>query len=805
MRGSTIILIEIVAYDPVAAAETTLRFCTGNGFDPADAALGTYLPLVVDPGTIEEFIFPRGQVRGLGQSAFGSIVLNNADGRLDYLSGYGFGRAVTMRRGSSLLANPSDFETIFTGTSDGAVEFSETEVVLSLSNPLSDLFAQPILTVKYSGDETDTTYGANGHVNGTANDLQDLFWPLVIGTPGRNIAAPIVNYGKQTFQLSRQACWYLNEVRNGGFLQAQGTQHFSLADLQAATVSGGEYDYYLGDDTLSGSDPERGTYFRIGGSVDGDITVDCGTAISRGLVAATEDLFTAIGETADISGSLGSTSGGIYIPPENMTFGDALEKLLDSYGGYVRREIDGSFTGNILRDPADYTADHTIASVVLGAGETARPVKLERIRSNMPFGDVPASAIWCNYYKNYKEQTLADLAQSVKALTVLELSATGATQDVVVPDNATWMRVECYGPGGGGSGDGGGAGGDGAIVKATLPCTPAATLKAVVGTGGTQGGSTNDGSTRFGGEGDGASYAGGNGIGKSGAGGSLTGLFAASVSVANALIIAAGGAGGSPNSASNTGGDGGDTTGEAGGGTTAGQGGTQSAGGTAGGANASAGAALNGGDGTANGNAGGAAGYYGGGAGVDGGGGGSNFVHGDGQNVERRRGLDLTDASLPSNIGRGGAAGATSAEGMPGDDGFMRITFYNGNPEANGGAATALQAPLSREFKRLELAADSAVLTKHPTAKPYEFDCYVGGVEPRAYAQNMADRMKELLCVERQFAQVDVPERIGIPIQTGEIVEIEYARYSATGSDKWLVTGKVWDLKNNIITLVLWK
>jgi len=107
-------------------------------------------------------------------------------------------------------------------------------------------------------------------------------------------------------------------------------------------------------------------------------------------------------------------------------------------------------------------------------------------------------------------------------------------------------------------------------------------------------------------------------------GGGYTGIFIGSVSQSNAILIAAGGGGGSD--APGLGGDGG-SVGESGSVSGSGAGGTQSSGG----AGSTAGSALQGGSGGA---AGGGGGYYGGGSGTltndwtDGaGGGGSNYIH----------------------------------------------------------------------------------------------------------------------------------------------------------------------------------
>lgn len=124
---------------------------------------------------------------------------------------------------------------------------------------------------------------------------------------------------------------------------------------------------------------------------------------------------------------------------------------------------------------------------------------------------------------------------------------------------------------------------------------------------------------------------GGGGHGAGGGGGGFTGLFDQSITIGNAVLIAAGAGGGSNDPA--TGGPGGGLTGNAGSnGGRAGSGGTQSAGGAGSGNGGNPGGALQGGSGAA----GGGGGYYGGGGGqtvsgccADGaGGGGSSYIGG---------------------------------------------------------------------------------------------------------------------------------------------------------------------------------
>ena len=82
-----------------------------------------------------------------------------------------------------------------------------------------------------------------------------------------NISPPLVNTSKLTYQISHKAINAIDAVYVGGATVTAGSSHASLAALQAATVTGGTYDYYLG----SGS---AGAYFRLGSSPTQQVTCD---------------------------------------------------------------------------------------------------------------------------------------------------------------------------------------------------------------------------------------------------------------------------------------------------------------------------------------------------------------------------------------------------------------------------------------------------------------------------------------------------------------------------------------------------
>ena len=226
------------------------------------------------------------------------------------------------------------------------------------------------------------------------------------------------------------------------------------------------------------------------------------------------------------------------------------------------------------------------------------------------------------------------------------------------------VTVQLWGGGGGGPDGNGYFGGGGGYTTGTLAVTNATDYKLVVGQGGR-------GST---GSNAGGAYGGGNSGNQNPGGGGYTGVFATSVSFANAKGIAGGGGGG--DGSAHGGGGGGTTGGNAT--SSGGTGGTQSAGGSP------SGGQLNGGGGHSqdgSGNAGGGGGYYGGGAGTGtsaghAGGGGSGYVGGltsattTQGNTGSASGAGQGESNYPGSVGNGG-----SYNGNNGQNGYAYFSW----------------------------------------------------------------------------------------------------------------------------------
>jgi hypothetical protein len=211
--------------------------------------------------------------------------------------------------------------------------------------------------------------------------------------------------------------------------------------------------------------------------------------------------------------------------------------------------------------------------------------------------------------------------QSVTALIeYTAFTAKNAAQTIVVPPGVTSALIYLVGASGGTVGNGGNAGGAGSVA-AIVPVTPGETLNIFAGFPGETGGAAG-----FNGGGAGTSV--------SGSGGDATDIRANGTSLADRIMVAAGGGGAGICGSSADGAPGGSATGAAAASSLGGGGGTQSGGGSAGSFSGNAGSLGVGGAGGGCGGGGGGGGYYGGGGGggtaigpaAGGGGGGSSYI-----------------------------------------------------------------------------------------------------------------------------------------------------------------------------------
>jgi len=395
-------LVEVDGFDVDDAAVITHRWADGEGFDPLDDTIPAYENRVIDPGNFEQFLYRRGTTIGKSSSGAGDILINNNDGGIDDIVDRGFdGRAVTVRRGASTLDNPSDFTTVFTGTIE-QVEFQEDEIRFKLKNRQGEVAGLSIVseTERFTGVESPST-----HVNGDEN-IKGKPFPWLLGNGGgENFSPPLVNNSLQTYQISYREINSITTVFSEGATVTPGTAHATLALLQAATVTGGEFDSYLG----SGSD---GAYFRIGGAIGGAITckaVHGAAASNRTMAQICEDVMVRAGDNFDATSitdldTANSDECGIWLGTEENKVGNILDRILQSDNGFWFDSIAGIFILGRL-EAVSGSADLTLEEADLIGAE-----KITFLDFNDQGRGIPPSQIIYSYNRNYTIQSEGDLA-----------------------------------------------------------------------------------------------------------------------------------------------------------------------------------------------------------------------------------------------------------------------------------------------------------------------------------------------------------------------------------------------------------
>lgn len=154
----------------------TLRFATRTLVTGPTEAVpnAAYRGRIMDPGMLSRSILDGGALANANVGT-GSIVLNNQDGALDPLVGYGFdGRAFTLREvdGQSPAQAPAVARGVLAGIDTGDAWKS---LRLRLRDGLAALQV-PLLTARYAGTTTSGGLGVEG--DGT---LKDQIKPLALG------------------------------------------------------------------------------------------------------------------------------------------------------------------------------------------------------------------------------------------------------------------------------------------------------------------------------------------------------------------------------------------------------------------------------------------------------------------------------------------------------------------------------------------------------------------------------------------------------------------------------------------------
>lgn len=415
IRG-TGILVELGAYDLVAAAPTTLRFGSDGYNDPS--APGYYDPRMIQALNFRRDIFAGNTTGGAGRASYGEMRLANDDGGLDTArSRYAFaGWPVKLLIGDLSRAYGT-LEVLISGKPQQAF-FSYRDLSVTLRDRLQD-FAQPIQTHKYLGNNV-LPLGVEGGI-----DMKDKPKPLLFGRV-QNIAPLLVNSAKLIYQVTDGPMGTVSAVFDKGAQLTRGADYIDLNDMMTNEPLPGQYRCYL-----------AGGYFRLGAVPAGTLTCDAAETlgppdnidfdnsaakvVSR-IVKRPEDTGEGGLTDADINWGdvnllhVANPAGvGVWFA-DQTTFAAAMDALMVSVGGWYGFDRFGIFRMQRQEIPLGVgvcTFRQFGADVAAGISDFDI-VDVRFLPTNDPDRGVPTWEVTLNYGLNYTVQSADDVAGIVQ-------------------------------------------------------------------------------------------------------------------------------------------------------------------------------------------------------------------------------------------------------------------------------------------------------------------------------------------------------------------------------------------------------
>lgn len=402
MSVQQIYLLTIDVYDTDLEDVVTLRFCTGHGFTtrPDNTPANTfYDPRIITAPSLAQKVIAAW--RGDAQPTYGAgeIVLNNADGELDWLIDAGLdGRAFVLKLGPILGDHDADFETVMTGTMQQP-EFTMSRVIIRARDRLAQLDV-PLQVIKYAG----TNSGSSG-VEGLPDDITGRPKPLCYGECLNVMAVP-VNTTALIYQLHNGQIEAIDAVYDKGVVLTGAGDVADLAALQAASISAGQYKTCL---TLG--------LFRLGSSPSGRITADVrgdkqggvyaytAGQIARRLVVDHTDI-DSVDVPASVITALDTANDAVvgYFTADETTVLTALSAVLGSIGAWFAFDPVGQFSAAVLVSPAGAPVAELTDEQIINP---------QRQATDDEGGGLPAYRILLEYGRCWTPQSADELAAGV--------------------------------------------------------------------------------------------------------------------------------------------------------------------------------------------------------------------------------------------------------------------------------------------------------------------------------------------------------------------------------------------------------
>lgn len=224
-------LIDVTTYIP-GTGEVVLRYGThGYITSPTDTPPNTlYFPRVANAGNYKVTLYEPGTTGGASQVGYGEVVLMNNDGGLDALLDYGFdGRPIVIREGYVDGAY-TDFVIVFTGTTEQAVVYNNTQLVLRLRDRQAEL-AKPLQTARYGGSNV-LPAGIDG-----GPEIKGVLKPWIAGnTP--NAPTVCINTSRHIYQVHDGVMQTPTAVYDSGVPLRKQSSDFANSVIDNIAISG---------------------------------------------------------------------------------------------------------------------------------------------------------------------------------------------------------------------------------------------------------------------------------------------------------------------------------------------------------------------------------------------------------------------------------------------------------------------------------------------------------------------------------------------------------------------------------------
>jgi hypothetical protein len=389
-----IYLLEIGAF--TGSAVETLRFASHTYItSPTDApANTTYRGRIMDAGMLRRSV----SLRGEPSASLGFGLLNNADGALDALYGYGYGREFVLKEIAGTGAALASAGILARGIVEGVDSANPwTELRLRARDQLA-LLRQPLLTERYAGTTTAPEEGVEGNV-----DLKGRIKPHIYGSV-TNVAPLIVNQFLLVYQVSANAVSSI-VVYDGGVALTDAGNFTDLETFLAAQPDPGEYVTLLAMGL-----------FLLGGRAVFTVTADVveGAVGERSAARLVERMLslpsmaglTLDGDSFDVLHAFNGAEVGIVV--EDTSAEQAVTLLLASIGGALAPDSEGKIRALALAEPSgDPEATFTIRDQI---GEGSFQFSAAADESG---GGPPAWSIIVNWGRIWQTMNDGQLAGSV--------------------------------------------------------------------------------------------------------------------------------------------------------------------------------------------------------------------------------------------------------------------------------------------------------------------------------------------------------------------------------------------------------